>query len=354
MNDNPNMDDQTKHEVQKSANQWLPKEFYNLSDLEKLSLTSKLTPLLLEHRLVAYFYMTKIGVSILKNRSPETNILGEAILKLLKSKVLKTSDEAFIAIAEHDLMQMVSEAVKGNSYSLTDFEDRWTCFAPIQEVEIVKLEELLREKFWVAQEQEGFLTIRNFANRHLESFSELFGATALRFPVALQWIDFLKNVGEGHIEIVEESPTVETETSIQKTPQRKAINFQDDEIIEAIHVGLKGFFIEREADLLTLLKGGKVEGQLHFQFNQRKLVDVFDRAKYHGKLTDNKTIICKWIADNFTYQNNKTGRVTNCNTATIKDILSPNPKGRFNPSERIPIRGLPYLTPTERPRKGKE
>jgi hypothetical protein len=137
-------------------------------------------------------------------------------------------------------------------------------------------------------------------------------------------------------------------TGAESEPRRKAITFTDGATIIAIHNGLKAFFPDRETDLLTLLEGGTVNEPLHFKYNQRKLADVFDRAKCHGKLTDGKSEIARWMAANFTYLNRKEKKAIPCNFHTVRDTLSVTPKGRFNPSERIPIEGLPALTPAER------
>jgi hypothetical protein len=256
---------------------------------------------------------------------------------------------------------------KGNELALLSLgidtlrnKDNTDLEADAREADPLELQALFGAKFTKAKESGNYKTQRTFAKAEGKRLLRQWADYADRFPIVGQWVEHLERMAsETATDSIEQPERANTPpqrneggTGAEIEPERKAITFTDNATIEAIHEGLKAFFPERENDLLILLEGGTVEEPLHFAYNQRKLADVFDRAKCHGKLTDSKTEIARWMAANFTYHSRTGQKATPCNFHTIRDILSITPKGRFTPSERIPIKGLPALTPSER--KGTE
>jgi len=143
-------------------------------------------------------------------------------------------------------------------------------------------------------------------------------------------------------------------TQAENEHERRAITFTDNATVEAIHEGLKAFFPERENDLLTLLKGGKVKEPLHFSDQQNRLAEVFSRAYYNGKMGGTKTDVQTWIVQNFTYLNGRTKKATPFKSDTLRGIFTPQGKGEATQSKRIAISGLQYIAPHNRPKTGSE
>lgn len=237
--------------------------------------------------------------------------------------------KAFIDVQQEELEAFFDE--KFVEYSMMGGRDRMVFAA--REYEKLAVDSLSRHYPEIDEPGFGNMTFRN----------------AMRsFPVVLQWIDFLKAIGEGRIEVAGESPTLEAETRITAAPPRKSIVFQNDETIMAIYKGLKAFFPEREDDLLILLKGGNVDMKLHFPDQQNRLAEVFSRAYYNGKMGGTKTDVQAWIVANFTYLNRLSNKPTSFKPDTLRSIFNPSAKGEAKKGKRITIEGLAYIAPENR------
>jgi hypothetical protein len=84
-------------------------------------------------------------------------------------------------------------------------------------------------------------------------------------------------------------------------PQELKISFKNSEIIEKIHSELKGFFPNKEAELLKVLQGEQLSEFLLFHSNQNKFVEVFRRLKYNGYLLNKDTETMNWICATFQF-----------------------------------------------------
>ena len=79
----------------------------------------------------------------------------------------------------------------------------------------------------------------------------------------------------------------------------KIITFKNNETIEKIHSELKGYFPNKEAELLKALQGEQLSEMLLFPYNQNKFVEVFRRLKYNGFLLNTDTETKNWICTTF-------------------------------------------------------
>jgi hypothetical protein len=116
---------------------------------------------------------------------------------------------------------------------------------------------------------------------------------------------------------------------------------------------LKGFFPEKDNELLKALQGEHLPELLLFPHNQNKFVEVFKRAKYNGFILSTPTEIRNWICSSFVYrkrQGNKT-TVEHFNKSTVWDILTKD-KGEPAFNERIcKSDWLPYRSYSQRQRE---
>ena len=139
----------------------------------------------------------------------------------------------------------------------------------------------------------------------------------------------------------------------ENEPHPRGIHFTDPDIIIPIHGALKGFFLNKDSELLALLEGGTVDEPLHFNSQQNILAEVFSRAHYNQKIIGTKTDLQNWIARNFTYLNHRTRKPTRCNLETLRGVFSPKEGCSEIPkSKRIMITGLPYVLLSERVDRG--
>lgn len=131
------------------------------------------------------------------------------------------------------------------------------------------------------------------------------------------------------------------------------ISFSSTEIIERIHIELKGYFQGKEAEFKRALQGKQLQEFLLFPHNQNKFVEVFKRLKYNGFLLSTPKEIKDWICSNFTYQYQRGNQkeVREFNTSTVHDILTKD-KGEPTKKERICIVDwLPYKSHLARQRE---
>jgi hypothetical protein len=141
----------------------------------------------------------------------------------------------------------------------------------------------------------------------------------------------------------------------KKTPEIRdgVILFNDPAIIEKLHRELKGYFQNKESDLLKALRGERLGEFLLFPDRANKFVEVFKRLKYNGYLTSAPINIKNWICSNFKYQFERGGvrEVRNFNVETVHEILTKE-KGEPKKSERIcEPDWLPYKSQSMRKRE---
>jgi len=85
----------------------------------------------------------------------------------------------------------------------------------------------------------------------------------------------------------------------------KIISIKNIETIEKLHNELKGYFPNKEAELLKVLQGEQLTELLIFPHNQNKFVEVFRRLKYNGFLLNSDTETRNWICSAFVFNKKK-------------------------------------------------
>ncbi|WP_162415603.1 hypothetical protein [Cyclobacterium roseum] len=144
---------------------------------------------------------------------------------------------------------------------------------------------------------------------------------------------------------IQQHPNIESlspQPIVKQKPELngKLITFKNSDTIDKIHTELKGYFPNKEAELLKALQGEQLSEILLFPHNQNKFVEVFKRLKYNGFLISTPKEINTWICSNFAYVR-KLGdkkEVKNFNESTIKTHLTNSAKEREaepTPKERI-------------------
>jgi len=130
-------------------------------------------------------------------------------------------------------------------------------------------------------------------------------------------------------------------------PNRKSITFKNSETIKKIHSELKGYFPNKENELLKVLQGEQLSEMLLFPHNQNKFVEVFRRLKYNGFLLNNDTEIRDWICKTFLFVKKGYAEPQPFKESSVWDILNKG-KGEPGRKERICIaEWLPYKNPSQ-------
>lgn len=116
-------------------------------------------------------------------------------------------------------------------------------------------------------------------------------------------------------------------------PYEKLITFKNSETIEKIHSELKGYFPNKEAELLKALQGEQLSELLLFPHNGSNFVEVFKRLKYNRFLINTPTQIKDWICTNFNYMKTQGTKKTveNFKENTVWDVLT---KTKCEPSNK--------------------
>lgn len=128
---------------------------------------------------------------------------------------------------------------------------------------------------------------------------------------------------------------------------KKLITLKNSETIEKIHSELKGYFPNKEAELLKVLQGEQLSEILLFPHNQNKFVEVFRRLKYNGFLLNTDTETKNWICTTFQFVKKGFAEPQPFNESSVWDNLN---KGKGEPTrkERICItEWLPYKSPLQ-------
>lgn len=130
-------------------------------------------------------------------------------------------------------------------------------------------------------------------------------------------------------------------------PNEKLITFKNSETIDKIHSELKGYFPNKEAELLKALKGEQLSEILLFPHNQNKFVEVFRRLKYNGFLLNTDTETKNWICTTFQFVKKGFPEPQPFNESSVWDNLNKG-KGEPTKKERICItEWLPYKSPLQ-------
>ena len=130
-------------------------------------------------------------------------------------------------------------------------------------------------------------------------------------------------------------------------PNGKLITFKNDETIDKIHSELKGYFPNKEAELLKALQGEQLSELLLFPHNQNKFVEVFRRLKYNGFLLNTDTETKNWICTTFQFVKKRFAEPQPFNESSVWGNLNKG-KGEPTKKERICItEWLPYKSPLQ-------
>ena len=176
------------------------------------------------------------------------------------------------------------------------------------------------------------------------------------------YVNSSQNEGQGYRKILKEwfadekrfinevTPIIQALTPqpiVKQKPELngKLITFKNSETIEKIHSELKGYFPNKEAELLKALQGKQLSDLLLFPHNQNKFVEVFRRLKYNGLLLNTDTETKKWICTTFQFVKKGFAEPQPFNESSVWDILNKG-KGEPTKKERICINEwLPYKSP---------
>jgi hypothetical protein len=146
---------------------------------------------------------------------------------------------------------------------------------------------------------------------------------------------------------------VKTQSNIETLPPQpivkqkpelngKLITFKNNETIKKIHSELKGYFPNKEAELLKALQGEQLNEILLFPHNQNKFVEVFRRLKYNGFVLNTDTEIKNWICTTFQFVKKGFAEPHPFNESSVWNILNKG-KGEPTKKERICVtEWLPY------------
>ena len=130
-------------------------------------------------------------------------------------------------------------------------------------------------------------------------------------------------------------------------PNEKVITLKNDETIKNVHSELKGYFPNKEAELLKALQGEQLSEILLFPHNQNKFVEVFRRLKYNGFLLNTDTETKNWICTTFQFVKKGFAEPQPFNEGSVWRNLNMG-KGEPPKKERICItEWLPYKSPLQ-------
>jgi hypothetical protein len=135
----------------------------------------------------------------------------------------------------------------------------------------------------------------------------------------------------------------------KQKPKRNELKilFKNSETIDKIHSELKGYFPNKEAELLKALQGEQLDEMLLFHNNQNKFVEVFRRLKYNGFLLNNDTETKNWICTTFQFVKKRFAEPQPFKESSVWDNLN---KGKGEPTKKERICNtdwLPYKSPLQ-------
>jgi hypothetical protein len=200
----------------------------------------------------------------------------------------------------------------------------------------------------------GFpLTKQTFINEELAKYEPLYNKTIgsdkdrennLRLKT---YIDYLRmELNRPHQTSEKQKPELPT----------KQITFKNSEIIHNLHTELKGYFPNKEAELLNALQGELLKERLLYPHNGSSFAEVFKRLKYNGFIISTPTEIKDWICNNFNFIKTQGQKkmVEDFKENSVWDVLT---KTKCEPSNKNRIctpEWLPFIPQKTRQRKAKE
>lgn len=183
------------------------------------------------------------------------------------------------------------------------------------------------------------LELYTYAQHRFKRFGDYSNATFDKYqPLFIEAFNFWKKE-------LENAPPPQPIVKQKPELNGKLIIFKNNETIEKIHSELKGYFPNKEAELLKALQGEQLTEILLFPHNQNKFVEVFRRLKYNGFLLNSDTETKNWICTTFQFVKKGFAEPQPFNENTVWNNLNKG-KGEPTKKERICITDwLPYISP---------
>lgn len=187
------------------------------------------------------------------------------------------------------------------------------------------------------------IELYTYANHRLNRFGDYANEMFNKYqPVFIEALEYWKTEFQ-NLKALPPQPIVEQKSE----PNGKLITFKNSETIEKIHSELKGYFPNKEAELLKALQGEQLSELLLFPHNQNKFVEVFRRLKYNGFLLNTDTETKNWICTTFQFVKKGFAEPQPFNKSSVWDNLNKG-KGEPTKKERICVtEWLPYKSPLQ-------
>lgn len=187
------------------------------------------------------------------------------------------------------------------------------------------------------------LELYTYANNRSKRFGDYANQMFDKYqPVFIEALEYWKNELY-NLKALPPQPIVKQKPELNG----KLITFKNSETIDKIHSELKGYFPNKEAELLKALQGEQLGEILLFPHNQNKFVEVFRRLKYNGFLLNTDTETKNWICTTFQFVKKGFAEPQPFNESSVWDNLNKG-KGEPTKKERICITDwLPYKNPLQ-------
>ncbi|MCF8459723.1 MAG: hypothetical protein K9G46_03290 [Flavobacteriales bacterium] len=176
-----------------------------------------------DNGLVSYFDYPSLEIQIFRH-STDLEKLSRSTYKNRTGFLAMRPMMAFTVLSLHDGTETLRQSARWNGGPLPKSEERWELLDTVESTEQSKLEELLWIKFKKVQEFNETLSLRNFAEIEHQNFKDTFGNSVNRLPIAVQWMDFLKEVSEGCVTIEEGLLKADTSTPLQESGDGAGVN----------------------------------------------------------------------------------------------------------------------------------
>ncbi len=158
-----------------------------------------------------------------------------------------------------------------------------------------------------------------------------------------------------YFESTDNSEVQQPQPIVKQKPELngKLITFKNNETIEKIHSELKGYFPNKESELLKALQGEQLSEILLYPSNGSSFVEVFKRLRYNGLLISTPTEIKGWICSNFNFVKTQGAKKTieDFKENSVWDVLT---KTKCEPSRKNRIctpNWLPFIPQKTRQRE---
>jgi len=187
------------------------------------------------------------------------------------------------------------------------------------------------------------IELYTYANHRFKRFGDYANETYNKYlPLFIEALEYW-NTEFQNLKALPPQPIIKQKPELNE----KLITFKNSETIEKIHSELKGYFPNKEAELLKALQGEQLSELLLFPHNQNKFVEVFRRLKYNGFLLNTDTETKNWICTTFQFVKKGFTEPQPFNESSVWDNLNKG-KGEPTKKERICItEWLPYKSPLQ-------